>query len=515
MERTPHVQISSPPAADLLRDDGNYSRTAEQPQNSHPLVQLSGTGESASTYLPPVVNQTKMDHPASHPVQSGLHFNSALTTAVSQPTKASQLRTDWDEKSPHQPESVQRAKQHSTTPTFVTLPHDTENIENLKDNHKQQIQSDKASIKPATLTNLEANQIQDGSKDEAEVRGEWVKEHTWEILRHRLSGAERIGGSVLVETELHGSQHVLVIKCYGPAGKRARDIKRLLKDTKIEGFKLDVREESQPGTDFSLLWGPGPWDEVGSSSGMPEDVPVAGVSIAASRPGDTQRTAKDNSAYRFADTPYWNFASTLVDCLLPPRPQLTTDTLCGALVRMVSWEYQEEPQLRTWTCGGLIHVNGKPYALTTAHPLVLNASGKEQHSVGVTRPSVIRGVFPAELDLPSEGQSIGKRWQTLGRVHKHAMSNGFHVPVNYDWLLIDISKDHLLPNFPADHDRDITPVPQSEKPRVISICTWRGSLQAILLPGLSFMILGQSSFKAMKLSVGQPMSALDFLIVPV
>jgi hypothetical protein len=171
---------------------------------------------------------------------------------------------------------------------------------------------------------------------------------------------------------------------------------------------------------------------------------------------------------------------------------------------MQSLEHQGDPQMRTWTCGGIIHVNGIPYALTAAHPLIPYSRTKQQDDVEWTKPSVVDYVFPESR--PS-GLNGVQSWQTLGRVHGYALSDGDHVPANYDWLLIDIANGHLLPNFSVDMDRD-----EEVQYKSLSICTWRGSLQATLLPGISFTIFGESSFKAMKLLVDKPMGVLaDFL----
>jgi hypothetical protein len=307
---------------------------------------------------------------------------------------------------------------------------------------------------------------------------------------------------------------MLIVKCYGPAAARAREIKKLLEKTKrglaSQGLILSVKEETRGGTEFSFLWGPGPSENIDSGSNLSDLAVMAGTSNQSSRQDITSRTARYHEADRFTNTPYWNSTSILVDCLFPPRLQAITNTLCGALVRMMSWEHQGESQLRTWTCGGIVYVNGVPYALTTAHPLIFNHRGKEKDGIGTTKPSVVDDVFPAEhgLFLPEEFDNRTRdtqSWQTLGRVYKNAMSSGDHVPANYDWLLIDIAKDHVLPNLPARMHRD----GKSRLPASIfgsvSICTWRGLLQATLLPGGLFMILGESSFKAMKMSVDQPM----------
>lgn len=377
-------------------------------------------------------------------------------------------------------------------------------------------------IKTANLNKeQELERTKENTKQE---RSEWAKDHVWQILRHKLRRAEGISGSVVVETEPWGQQQMLFVKCYGPAAARVSEIRKLLETTKrglaLQGFILTVKEETQRGADFSLLWGPpGPWDDDDGGSNLSESVPTAGVSNQSPKKDDTPPADRFHEADRFANTPYWNSTSILVDCLFPPRPQLANNTLCGALLRMMSWEHQGQSELRTWTCGGLIHVNGVPYALTTAHPLILKPRGMEQDGVGTTKPSVIDDVFPEEHGLFPEigykGMDGAHNWQTLGRVHKHAMSSGFYVPANYDWLLIDIAKDYLLPNFSADHvdNQDVYRAPHPRPLGFMSICTWRGSLQATLLSGFSFIIIGDSSFKTMKLSVDQPMgvSALTFL----
>jgi hypothetical protein len=358
-----------------------------------------------------------------------------------------------------------------------------------------------------------------------------VKEHVWQLLLHQLRGAEGIRGSVVVETKSDDPQQTLLVKCYGPAVARAGEIRRLLERPNhrivLQGLVVQVKEEAQPRIDFSLLWGPNPPGDIDSGP----DLSVASVPrlTRRSRSADPTQSmghlgsentiiadeapwnARVRRRDRFANTPYWNSTSILVDCLFPSRPKLATNTLCGALVRMMSLEYRGESQLRTWTCGGLIHVDGVPYALTTAHPLILINYGKEQDSDGTTRSSVVDDAFPASdqlsLDGKSNGTSGAQNWWTLGRVYKHAMSNGDHVPANYDWLLVDIAEEHLLPNFTGDPDKNAGP-------GSVSICTWRGLLQATLLPGTSFIILGQSSFKAMRSSIDQPMSrsALDLLV---
>jgi hypothetical protein len=345
---------------------------------------------------------------------------------------------------------------------------------------------------------------------------EHVKEYVWQFLTHKLRGAEGIRGSVVVETTRDDAQQTLFVKCYGPAVARAGEIRKLLEKPNhklaLEGFVLIVREESQPRIDFSLLWGPGTSDNIDSGSNLSDLAPMAEVPDQSSRQGITPGTAGYHEADRFANTPYWNSKSVLVDCLFPGRPQLATNTLCGALVRMMSRGDQGESQLRTWTCGGIIHVNGVPYALTTAHPLIHNNLTNGQDGVGTTRPSVINDVFPSyylPLSGKLKGMKAGQSWQTLGRVYHHAMSNSDLVPANCDWLLIDIANDYRLPNFAADFDQHASP-----KLRSVSICTWRGSLPAKLLTGISFIILGQSSFKAMKLLLDRPMSksALDLLV---
>jgi hypothetical protein len=453
------------------------------------------------------------------PAQSGLHF--APLTDASQSKTSTEHHTAWDE-SPHKLATVEQVGTHQKQGTATKSSQDIE--ASLNDNPNGIASRISSPGNPNTGVSREGRSQEKVSRQRERVKevaqpehSEWAKEHVWQILRHKLRGAEGISGSVVVEIELHGTQQMLIVKCYGPAATRAREIRKLLEKTRrglaSQGFILSITEETRVGTDFSLLWGPGPSDNTHSGSDLSDFAPMAIFSDQPPRQGHTPRTAPYYEADRFANTPYWNSTSILVDCLFPPRPQFLTNTLCGALVRMMSWEHQGESQLRTWTCGGIVHVNGVPYALTTAHPLVSNHRGKEQDGVGATKPSVIDDVFPTEYGLFSEAESNRidgtQSWQTLGRVHKHAMSSGDRVPANYDWLLIDISKDYLLPNFPAGYDRDGDLGEKSGDPESVSICTWRGSLQATLLPEHSFMILGQSSFEAMKMSVDQPMGGSD------
>lgn len=445
--------------------------------------------------------ETKMSLPQSG--QYELRLDSVSTTARPEPREAPKDPIVRDKTSPNQPESIEQARTRQTQGTATNSSHGVENSKGylarkgdlLNDNLKGDI-SRSSSVKEESQ-----REHSKWAKEEiAPEHSEWAKDYVWQILRHNLRGAEGITGSVLVETEPCGTRRKLIVKCYGPAVVKAKAIRKLLEKAKRglshQGFILSVNEETQHGADFSLLWGPGPEGDVGAGSNLSNFASMLRVSDSSSRHGNTARTSGCHEAGRFANTPYWNSTSILVECLFPPRPQLVTNTLCGALVRMMSWEHQGESQLRTWTCGGLIHVNGIPYALTTAHPLILDGRGKEQAGFDTTRPTVIDDVFPAEhgiFSMPEFNKTDGtQNWQPLGQLYKHAMSSGDRVPANYDWLLIDIAKDYILPNFSAGYNRDSDLGEKSGDPESVSISTWRGSRQATLLPGLSFMIVGES-----------------------
>jgi hypothetical protein len=326
---------------------------------------------------------------------------------------------------------------------------------------------------------------------EAERRREWVKEHVWQILSHKLRGSERISGGTIVETD----SQILIIKCYGPARTKAREIRKLLEkaDHKpaLRGFFLDVREECEPGTDLTLLGIPG-------VSAAVEDKHTN-----SSGPTQSKSVMRDRSS----NATYWDSDSIPVDCLFPRRFQLTTNTLCGALVRVTTDECREETKLLSWTCGGIIYVNNMPYGLTTAHPLHFDSRRTDRDGLENAEPTVTDTILPqytkSSLETHVQTETL-QNWTPLGRVFRHVMSGSSHVPANYDWLLIDIPKDHVLPNLTTDRDQRHAGI-LSENPGSTSICTWRGLLQATLLPGVSFMMIGRSSFKTMKLSVNHPM----------
>jgi hypothetical protein len=388
---------------------------------------------------------------------------------------------------------------------------------------------DNRKVRDLDLTNT-ATSAEDAAmvNFKAAQRREWVKEHVWQILTHKLRGAERISGGIVVETESHNSQQMLIVRCYGPAVARAREIRKLLEKTNhklvSQGFILSIREESRPGTDLRFLAEPGKSDVARPRQHSHDNVrsssrPVSSHGVSASQVRDTHKVndttttpmnGKNREESRFANTPYWNSLSVPVDCLLrvPRKSQHVTNTLCGALIRMTSWELPQEPQSRVWTCGGIVRINGVPYALTTAHPWVLQSTGKDQVDIEETNTSASEFVLPAynEIDSKANDRIDGpQNWQTLGQVYKHALSNNNQIPTNYDWLLIDIAKGHVLPNILADSSQDGSLDPQSRNRKSMSIRTWRGSIQATVMPGFSFMILGESLFKARKFSVDQPM----------
>jgi hypothetical protein len=85
---------------------------------------------------------------------------------------------------------------------------------------------------------------------------------------------------------------------------------------------------------------------------------------------------------------------------------------------MTSWELPQEPQSRVWTCGGIVRINGVPYALTTAHPWVLQSTGKDQVDIEETNTSASEFVLPAynEIDSKANDRIDGpQNWQTLGQ----------------------------------------------------------------------------------------------------
>jgi hypothetical protein len=524
VETPSHIQESHPPVSDPVRDEGDHGETTQQTHTTRSIVESSGIGDAAS--MEPSTGSGSMPSP--------YHYTSAFASNACEPLPSG--TTELLDMARGK-EAIQSAGQDQDT----TEP---ESSRDAKDASKPEEREEAKQYVEHTATTAENITT---SNPDAEVRRDWVKEYVWQILTHRLRGAERISGSVVVETELHGLQQILIVKCYGRAAARASEIQKLLSRVVLQDYTLAVRAESQSDTDLKFLAEPDSLDHAragttdqSSTRLIPDNgrgdqahssAVFAGANTHVSIGNNhSQLSARGQNYYFpntsfgavnsatqteggdvddwFANTPYWNATSIPVDCLLPRVSQATTNTLCGALIRMMSWGHNQEPRPRVWTCGGIVTVNGVPYALTTGHTFVLSDFGKEQLDVKTTKPSVTDYILPgdSEDDSKENGQMYGTHnWQTLGRVYRYVVSMSDHVPANYDWLLIDIASEYVLPNLPAESCRSIDPMSRSNNPGSVSICTWRGSLQATLLPGSSFMILGESSFKAMKMSVHQPM----------
>ena len=196
----------------------------------------------------------------------------------------------------------------------------------------------------------------------------------------------------------------------------------------------------------------------------------------------------------------------LVECLRPIQDP-AYETFCGALLRAPGPNGHE---VRS-TYGGVIHVDGQPFVLTTAHALVF--AQQSWKSGSQTRPSKgPRSTHASESRLSSNGAVVAglegpASWRPLGKAHAFALSHVGRISADNDWLLISIPSEHVLPNWLGPEDPAWVAY-RRDAEHTRSICTSRGVLRARVMPGKSYLMFGKSSFKVTKLelqvAIGKP-----------
>jgi hypothetical protein len=207
----------------------------------------------------------------------------------------------------------------------------------------------------------------------------------------------------------------------------------------------------------------------------------------------------------YANSMYWTPQSTMVECFLADQP---SGNMAAMPIRMQVDLDDGTFATHTWTCGGIIHINGTNYGLTTAHPYVLSDAMRPRIPSRVKQSFKGRDVtgnfFPdddiddqVDADFFSRDQHLESYWQSIGKVSHYALAKIGSLPCNNDWLLIDLPKDRIMWN---EFEGAVSP-----DPKVLAVHTSRSILIANLITGSAHLIIGDSPFEVIKIGLSEPL----------
>jgi hypothetical protein len=202
--------------------------------------------------------------------------------------------------------------------------------------------------------------------------------------------------------------------------------------------------------------------------------------------------------------------------LLGPHPMTrvafpaSRSTLCAARITLAIDHSRTNSDAPMWTCGGLISVEDRIYALTVSHPLEPQEEGKDE--------------------MESNDQTPGRNfranvWSHLGRAAFRNSSSDSRLSggpgeIDSDWMLVEVQKAMQLPNIalPGKHlsdpyVRDCSTSPgRNAGRRACLLLTARGPIPGTVVEGTTCLVFGTKTFWAMQVQVEAPLrrfSGLD------
>jgi hypothetical protein len=351
--------------------------------------------------------------------------------------------------------------------------------------------------------NEENRQLRNAQKEQFALR------HVYMVLEHCMKDYERTVAAVRIEMEDYKGSRRISVTCYAAAVEKARVIEAILfKAGKgLQGFSFVVQRNKQMQK-FGFK---------ARNSGLSNHSEVfdgAKVGYSEASPSPQNRSnqpALQKRGQPFSNTPYWTPESTMVEIFCADRPD---GDIAAAPIRMEVECQDGSFATCTWTCGGIVQIDGVNYGLTTAHPFVLCESTRLVTSSWGKQPST-DSAMPDDFfddDDPlgrtdgffSAQQHPKHRWQAVGKVSHHALAKIGFLPCNNDWLLFELPKDRIMwANFErgtisskADHGQACSP---------LAIFTAHGILDATLQERTAFLIIGDSPFEVMKLGLDEPL----------
>jgi hypothetical protein len=333
----------------------------------------------------------------------------------------------------------------------------------------------------------EANRLEIARKEQFALR------HVYMSLEHCMKDYERMLAGLRIDMEDHKGCRRISVTCFAGATEKAKEIESILcKAGKgLQGFTFVVRR-NESTTIFGFK---------GPSDGA---TLVGDIYHHAGNVYDTSDTRQRRGDQAFSDTPYWKPGSVMVEIFCAARPN---GDIAGAPLRMEVERKDGSSITCSWTCGGIVKVDGVNYGLTTAHPLVLSDSVPPETPIQSKKP--LRDIETSEdlfadhddSERTSEFFSTQRHpdsyWQAIGRVSHYALARIGSLPCNNDWLLFELPKDRIVwSDFGASKQMN-----QYD----LGVLTARGVIAGDLQEGTAFLILGNSPFEVLKIALDEPL----------
>lgn len=324
-----------------------------------------------------------------------------------------------------------------------------------------------------------------------------------------MKDSERTLAALLINMEDYNGSRRISATCYDGAVDKAREIESILfrEGKGLQGYSFIVRRKRDYSTFGFRVKGPGSSHSYSHASVSDR----ARIHIGDVYPSTHGRKNHEEMQHRlksgqsYANAIYWTSRSTMVECFLADQPN---GNMAAMPIRMQVGLNDGTFTTHTWTCGGIIHVDGTNYGLTTAHPYVLSDAMRPSIPSGVTRSSagtdVAGNFFPdddiddlVDADLFSRDQHLESYWQSIGKLSHYALAKIGSFYCNNDWLLINLPKDRVMWNeFKGAASPDS---------KILAVHNSRAVLVATLLVGSAHLILGDSPFEVLKIGLSEPL----------
>jgi hypothetical protein len=338
--------------------------------------------------------------------------------------------------------------------------------------------------------------VKDGSGEANRLVIAWKEQyalrHVYMSLEHCMKDYERMLAGLRIDMEDHKGCRRISVTCFAGAVEKAKEIESILCKAGggLQGFKFVVRRNEG----MTIFGFKGPSDGAAYFGGTQIHHHHHNTS--------DRRQGRGDQA--FSDTPYWKPGSVLVEIFCAARPH---GNIAGAPLRIEVERRDGSSITCSWTCGGIVKIDGVNYGLTTAHPLVLSDSVPPPPSIQSKKPMRDIESFVDLLARDEESESTSGffsmetnpeyYWQAFGKVSHYALARIGSLPYNNDWLLFELPKDRVVwSDFATSENPD-----QND----LAVFTARGIVAASLREGTAFLILGNSPFEVLKIALEEPL----------
>ena len=179
-------------------------------------------------------------------------------------------------------------------------------------------------------------------------------------------------------------------------------------------------------------------------------------------------------------------------------------SLTGVTIGIETHKDQNRGSHILGTCGGVVSVSGTSYAISCAHALVewLEAESDLAKILGDGHNSRIQS------DLSSFDFLDTAKWKPreLGKIAAFSSKKEDSDALDFDWLLIAVEDDALLPN-------QVTEVWTAERDnpndRMVTVVTSRDVLLGLVCAGRSLLDIGPAIYDAVRIDLDYPLSKFE------